>query len=299
MAKFNTSNIAYMDTPQLGSIVEAVQDGSAVAALSAAEPMIFGDHAIVTFQDPPRAEFVAEGGEKGSQTGVFSTKEVTPRTTHVTMRFSNQLKWADDDHQLQIVTTMVKAAGQALSRALDFGVLYRRQPTTGDEIAAWPNYLNSTTNRLVAGASPDQDIREAAGLVVGKKVKPTGIALDPSYSWKIANERDKDGKLLYPNLGLGQNITEFAGTSAFVTDTVGGAPEIPGGTGVHAIVGDWQNGVRWGIQKEIPYRVIDAGDPDGQGDLNRTNEWAVRIELVYAWYVFEDKFAVVETPLVP
>ncbi|MDY5137592.1 phage major capsid protein, partial [Actinotignum sanguinis] len=56
-------------------------------------------------------------------------------------------------------------------------------------------------------------------------------------------------------------------------------------TNVRAIVGDFNNGIRWGIQKELPLEVIPYGDPDGAGDLKRKNEVALRLEIVYAWYV--------------
>src|SRR5690606_41762495 len=76
-------------------------------------------------------------------------------------------------------------------------------------------------------------------------------------------------------------------------DTVSGSPEATD-TGIRAIVGDWQNGVRWGIQRDLPVEIIRFGDPDGQGDLKRHNQIALRLEIVYGWYVFADRFAVVE-----
>lgn len=63
---------------------------------------------------------------------------------------------------------------------------------------------------------------------------------------------------------------------------------------VGAIVGDWKNGIYWGVQRNLPLETITYGDPDGQGDLRRNNQIALRLEIVYAWYVFTDRFAVVE-----
>ena len=64
-------------------------------------------------------------------------------------------------------------------------------------------------------------------------------------------------------------------------------------TKVRAIVGDFTGGIRWGIQKELPVELITYGDPDGQGDLKRKNQIALRLEIVYGWYAFVDRFAVV------
>ena len=42
-------------------------------------------------------------------------------------------------------------------------------------------------------------------------------------------------------------------------------------TKVRAIVGDFRDGIRWGVQRELPIELIRFGDPDGQGDLKRHN----------------------------
>jgi hypothetical protein len=48
------------------------------------------------------------------------------------------------------------------------------------------------------------------------------------------------------------------------------------------------------VQRELPVELIRFGDPDGQGDLKRKNQIALRLEVVFGWYVFADRFAVVE-----
>ena len=52
--------------------------------------------------------------------------------------------------------------------------------------------------------------------------------------------------------------------------------------------------MRWGIQRNIPLELIKFGDPDGQGDLKRKNQVALRLEVVYGWWVNPAKFAVVK-----
>ena len=60
------------------------------------------------------------------------------------------------------------------------------------------------------------------------------------------------------------------------------------------VAASFANGIRWGVQRELPIELIRYGDPDGQGDLKRKNQIALRLEIVYGWYVFADRFAVVE-----
>ena len=50
-----------------------------------------------------------------------------------------------------------------------------------------------------------------------------------------------------------------------------------------AYVGDFAHAFRWGYADQIPMEVIQYGDPDGQGDLKRTNEVVLRAEAWIGW----------------
>ena len=50
------------------------------------------------------------------------------------------------------------------------------------------------------------------------------------------------------------------------------------------------------MQRNLPVELITTGDPDGQGDLKRYNQIALRLEIVYAWYVFAERFALIDEP---
>ena len=54
-----------------------------------------------------------------------------------------------------------------------------------------------------------------------------------------------------------------------------------------AIVGDFENAFRWGYAKNIPLEIIPYGDPDGQGDLKRTNEIVLRSEAFIGWGILD------------
>ena len=275
-------------------MVTDTQKGSTVAALSGREPMRFGSTDIITFNDFPKAEFVAEGADKASTKGEFDYVTATPKKAQVTMRFNQEVQFADEDYQLGIFRELSSAGATALARALDLGLYYRINPLSGAVISGWTNYLNSTTLRVEVGANPDIDVETAVGLVIDAQKSPTGIAFDPSYAWTLATARYSDGRKKFPELGFGVNVTNFEGLAASVSDTVSGRPEADD-TGVRAIVGDFRSGIRWGVQRDLPVELIRFGDPDGQGDLKRKNQIALRLEIVYGWYVFADRFAVIET----
>lgn len=304
MAVFGTGQAAPLMPREIADgMVKKTLSTSTIAKLSAQEPMRFGKTDIITFNDLPRAQFVEENGDKESTSGSFGSVTAAPHKAQVTMRFSQEVQWADDEHQLGVLRTLASAGADALSRALDLGVFHRINPLNGQAITTWTNYINATTKRVElgkGGSDPDADFRAAAGLIINDLdtgVQVTGAALDPKFTWALANLMVKDGAGVtstprYPQLGLGADVSSFMGVPVAVGSTVSGLPEAAD-TKVRAIVGDFTGGIRWGIQKEFPVELITYGDPDGQGDLKRKNQIALRLEIVYGWYAFVDRFAVV------
>lgn len=294
MATFATGDLKNLPRNIAAGLVKDAVSGSTVAALSGREPMRFGNTDIITFNDQPKAEFVGEGADKGSTTGSFGFVTATPKKAQVTMRFNQEVQWADQDYQLGVLNELSQAGSVALARALDLGVYYRINPLTGTA-TTWPNYLNSTTKRVEIGASPDaeMEIENAVGLLVADQKNVNGIAFDPSYAWNLATLRYADGRKKFPELGYGVNVSAFNGLPASTSNTVSGRPEATD-TKVKAIVGDFQQGIRWGVQRDLPLEMITFGDPDGQGDLKRKNQIALRLEIVYGWHVFTDRFSVIE-----
>lgn len=293
MAVFGTSGLKNLPRNIADGLVQKAVTGSTVAVLSGSEPQRFGNTDIITFNDQPRAEFVNEGANKSHTTGTFDVVTATPKKAQVTMRFNEEVQWADEEYQLGVLSTLASAGSKALARALDLGLYYRINPLTGTTISAWTNYLNTADNRVDASADPEMDIEEAVGLLVADGQSVNGIAFDPSYAWNLATLRYADGRKKFPELGYGVSITNFNGLPASTSNTVSGQPEAAD-TGVRAIVGDFAGGIRWGVQKDLPVEVIQFGDPDGQGDLKRANQIALRLEIVYSWYVFDDRFTVIE-----
>lgn len=303
MAIFSTDNAKTLLPRQIGEgLIKETLATSTLAKLSGARPMTYGNVDYFTFNTPPRAEFVEENGEKSSTTGAFGSVTAQPHKAQVTMRFSQEVTWADEDYQLGVLTTLAEAGSVALSRALDLGAYHRINPLTGNTITNWNDYIAGTTNTVTLGANVDPDDALDAAistLVDGKDSFPvTGAAFDPRFSRALSTLKIKAGdqptsQRRYPELGFGNNIESFMGLPVAMGTTVSAAPEATD-TKVRAIVGDFTNGVRWGIQRDLPVELITYGDPDGQGDLRRKNQVALRLEVVYGWWVDPSKFAVVK-----
>ena len=298
MAVLATSNITLPQNIANGMFSKATT-GSAVAVLSGAEPQQFGTVTHMTLTGRPRAEYVGEGADKSHTTTTFGTKVVTPHKVQVTQRFNEEVLWADEDYQLGILQTLSSEGGLALARALDLGVFHGINPLTGsaiasivagDRIATTTNSVEITTATLT---TPDIVLEQAAGLIIADGYVPNGIAFDPTYAWTIATARYADGRKKYPEVGFGANVTAFEGLAATSSSTVSATPEAAN-TNIKAIVGDWSL-LRWGVQRQVPVELIRFGDPDGQGDLKRKNQIALRLEVVYGWGVMDlDGFATVK-----
>lgn len=308
MAVFGTAEAKVLMPRNIADgMIKETRTTSTVAKLSGREPQKFGEVEYITFNDFPKAEFVEEGAQKGSSTGGFGSVKAKPHKAQVTMRFNEEVQWASEDHQLNILTELGDAGQIALSRALDLGLYHRVNPLTGAVITGWDNYVTKTALSAELGAAVDADavIREAVGLLVNRPVPASvnGLALDPRLTWALSNLQTKNadgsasGTQRYPNLGFGTGLESFSGINAAQGDTVSGSPEAAADTLVRGIVGDFQNGIRWGIQRELPVELIRFGDPDGGGDLKRHNQIALRLEIVYGWYVDETKFATIKAPV--
>lgn len=281
-----------------------VQTGSTVAALSGQQPMMFGSNLqYMTLTARPKGEVVAEGANKSQSQPTLSSKTVVPRKVQVTMRFNEEVLWADEDQQLGVLSELTDAASEALARALDLIVYHGINPLTGVALSGSPAKVLDTANTVeVDTASADADLESAVALAIADGFyAPNGIAFDPSFAFKLATTRDSQGRKLYPELGLGIDANSFMGLKAAVSTTVS-APEatISGGAyasanpNIKAIIGDF-TAIRWGVQKAVPVEVIRFGDPDGSGDLKRANQIALREEVVYGIAIMDtDAFAVVK-----
>lgn len=262
-----------------------VKYGSSVATLSGAEPMKFGVGEYMNF-NIGEAEYVGEGADKGATTVTATTKQVKPFKFHKTIRMNQEVLWADADHQLEAVQSILEQIQPALSRALDFGVFHGINPTGGAAVAAMTEKLSSTTNsvEIASGDKPYANLDAADVLVLADGFIPSSVALDPVFASAFGGLRNATSEQkLYPDLAYATAPAgRLEGHASSVSNTVGAVGVAAAATNVRAFVGDF-SAIRWGIQKEIGLELIKYGDPDGGGDLKRKNQVAFRAEVVYGW----------------
>lgn len=282
MATLDTGSLTLPDEmldPWLGK----VQGGSTVAALSNSIPMKFGNGTSMTF-DIGEAEYVGQGANKGASTITPTTVTTAPFKFHKTVRWTDEVMYADEDHQLGVVQQILDLIQPALSRALDFGVIHGINPTGGAVVAAMTQTLTAAANSVeIAAAKPYTYLDAADELVLAGSYVPSDVAIDPTLAAAFSTLRGTNSEQkLYPNFRLSTAVSELDGHRASVSRTVGATSVLAVDTKIKGIVGDF-SAIRWGIQRQIGLELIEYGDPDGGGDLKRNNQVAFRAEVIYGW----------------
>lgn len=273
-------------------ITGKAKDTSTIAALSPSKPEIFDDETYLVFSGNSEAEVVAEGAAKGSyeqEVGNVVAKRVTVQTT---TRVSNQLQWADEDNQLEIISAIQEDQALAIGRALDYIVYHAINPKSGLALDGFtPLTAMSGVNDVYLGAeiaSATDAQLIAAFDNMAEEVNETydinGFAMSKAYANALRKIRIKNTmQRLYPNIPLSLKVGEFEGVPAACSSTVnGGLAQAP--TGVLGIMGDFGL-VKWGLVRDMTAEIIPYGDPDNQGDLKRYNQVAYRTEAVLGYAV--------------
>jgi hypothetical protein len=283
-----TTGSLTIPTQLLDPWVNNIHKGSTISQLSGATPMKFGKGEAFVF-DSGEAEYVGEGANKSSNDVTKTTQTVENFKFQKTIRFTEEVKWADEDHQLGVIQQILDQIQPALSRALDYGVIHGINPKTGAVVAGMTQKLTAATTsvELAAADAPYVSVDAAVAALLAADGVPNGIAIDPKFAAKISGQRiSTTGQKLYPDFTFANETSVFESLRAATSKTVGATGVLAVDTKLRAIVGDF-TAVRWGVQKAIGLELIEFGDPDGNGDLKRNNQIAFRAEVVYGWGIAE------------
>lgn len=287
----NTSDLSLPGT-SLGIVTDAALDSGLLPKLVPSKPTLFGTVKGATFSGVPRAQIVGESEKKSGQ-DPFSLVpwQAEPVKAQITVRTSDEFKWADEDHQLQILDDLVAPAiGAGMGRFVDLFAFHGINPLTGTVSAKATKYLSQATKVVEAAGAPTDELNQAVGLIASTgTAMPNGIAFDAAYNYALSTEVWPAGTALagqerYPSMGFSA-VQNWRGLKAANSSTVSGRPEIAD-TKIRAIVGDYTQ-VKWGYQRNIPLEMIEYGNPDNiieadgsPRDLKGYNEIALRAEVV-------------------
>lgn len=256
-----------------------VKGGSTVATLTPATPQAFGKGHAISF-DIGEAEYVEPGAAKGPTSFTKSSMSTYQAKFHKTVRFDQEVIWADEAEQASLIQGILDQIQPALSRALDFMTIHGINPVTGERVAVAETALVDSASSITVGSKAYESLDAADIAVIGAGYTPSAAALDPAFAAGFLGLRDTNGRKLYPDLALATAASVLEGHTTSVSRTVRAKGVAKTDSKLLGLVGDFST-VRWGVQKAIGLDLIAYGDPDGLGDLKRHNQVAMRAEVVY------------------
>lgn len=245
-----------------------------------------------------KGEVVGEEGQKSPTPTNAPLRHIRTTKIHYTERFSTEFLAMDEQEQLGVLDKLAQKWLQSdFLRDLDTVVIHGINPLAGTRATTVDDYIVKTGSSILVpstgttAAAIDTDLATAM-TELADDGDVTGIAFANSAAAKLAGITE-NGVLKYPSLGrFGFGVSSFEGMPAASSKEVGEY------NGVQLIVGNW-DALRWGLAAEMPVKLIEYGDPDGLGDLQRHNQVALRFEAIFGFGIANpNALAVVMTPAV-
>lgn len=292
MPTTTTSGILF--TPELvTSMFDKVKGHSSLAKLCGASPMPFAGTDTFVFTMDGEASIVGEGGNKPAGEAAFSTITIKPIKFVYQHRLTDEFVNLSEEKQLPYLEAFSDGFAKKLARALDIAAIHGVNPYDGAPSDTIGNncFDKAVTASITYDSSaPDDNIDAAVAPIQAADGIVTGIAMAPVFGSNLGAMKTKDSNLpMYPEFRFGANPATFGGMASDINNTVSF-----GSSKDRAIVGDFANAFKWGYAENIPLEIIEYGDPDGQGDLKRTNQIVLRAEAYIGWGILDkDSFALV------
>ena len=257
---------------------------SSLAKLSGQTPIPFSGNTQMVFAMDGEASIVGEGEQKPAGDASFNPVTITPVKFVYQHRLTDEFVNMSEEQQLPYLQAFADGFAAKIARALDISAFHGVNPSTKTAVSglATKNFDMATIATVTTTAGKeDEDIDTAVQAITGEDGVVTGIAMAPAFSAALSKIK-VNGVVQYPEFRFGQNPEAFYGMASDVNNTVsfGTSKDL-------AIVGDFQNAFKWGYTENVPCEIIEYGDPDGQGDLKRTNQIVLRAEAYIGWGILD------------
>lgn len=263
---------------------------STIAKLSGAKPIPFAGEAVMTFAMDGEVSIVGEGEPKPPGDAGFDSVTIRPIKMVYQHRLTNEFVYLAEEEQLPYLQAFADGFAKKIARGIDIASMHGKNPADMSDASFKDtnSFDGIITNEVTYDATVvDENIDAAVAMVTGADREVNGLALSPEAGSALAKIK-VNGVVQYPEFRFGQNPDGFYGMKSDVNNTVSKAANDK------VIVGNFEGAFRWGYAKEIPLEVIEFGDPDGQGDLKRTNEIVLRSEAFIGWGILDkDSFAII------
>lgn len=261
-------------------VFSKVKGHSSLVKLSKSIPVAFSGNDIFTFSLDGECAIVGEGEQKPAGGATIEPVKVVPIKVVYQHRVSDEFMRASEEKALKMLEAFTEGYAKKIARALDIMAMHGVNPATltaSDKIST--NHLDTVTSVTYTDGQPTDALEDAIALIGDNDV--TGYALSKTFGSAMGKYKE-NGISQYPEFKLGANPGKLGGTACDVNSTVS-----KGNDKAMAYVGDFENAFKWGYADEIPMEIIEYGDPDGQGDLKRTNEVLLRAEAYIGWAILD------------
>lgn len=276
-------------TELVAEMFSAVQGHSALAKLSGGKPIPFSGETTMVFSMNGEASIVGEGANKPAGDASVTPKTIRPVKFVYQHRVSDEFVYASEEGKLNYLQTFADGFAKKIARGLDIAAMHGINPAdlANATFKATNSFDGQVSNVVTyAAANVDANIDAAIATITSAGREVTGLALSPTAGSALAALK-VNGVAQFPEFRFGQNPDAFYGMDSDVNSTVSVTGAATGSETDHVIVGDFQNAFKWGYAKNIPLEVIAYGDPDGLGDLKRSNEVVLRAEAYIGWGILD------------
>lgn len=274
------------------AIINKVGNTSTIAALSPSTPQLFLNEDYIVFNGAAEAEVVAEGQQKSSYEQTASYITGKKFKVQCTTRVTEELKWADEDNRLEIISSIQEDQTKAIARALDYVIYHAINPKSGEPLSGY-DALTATATVVTDSEDDIANVDALADAV--NEYEINGVALSRTWASRLRKLRvPATGMRFYPEIPINLAAGTLDGIPAATSTTVDGKKaKTP--TKVLGIMGDYSL-IKWGMIRDIWAEVIQYGDPDKTGvDLKANNQIAYRTEAMFSYAVLDPKaFAVLK-----
>lgn len=264
-------------------IFNSVKGHSSLAKLSAQDALPFTGKDIFTFSFDSDVSVVGESAQKPAGDATVTPVSMVPIKVVYQSRVSEEYMYADEEYKMNTLAAFAEGFAKKLASGLDKMAMHGINPATGSTTSLITSYFdNKVTNTVTyAAGSADANIDAAVAMVEGAEYTANGIAISPAMRGALALMRGTNGERLYGEFAFGATPANLGSMTLDTNATVST------GNVDHAIVGDFKDAFKWGIAKNMPLEIIEYGDPDGQGDLKRSNQIVIRSEAYIGWAIMD------------
>lgn len=288
------SKATLFDPELVTDVINKVKGKSSLAVLSRQEPIPFNGSKEFVFSMDSEIDIVAENGKYSHGGAKFEPITIIPIKIEYGSRVSEEFLYATEEEQIKTLKSFNEGFAKKVASGMDMAAFHGINPRSGlASTVIGDNHFDAKVTQTVTynAATPDANIEAAIALVEGSDGEVTGIAIAPAVRTALAAMTKSTGEKLYPEFAFGGKPANLGSNVLDINKTVAT------GDVDKAIVGDFENRVKWGYAKEITMEVIPYGEPDNTGvDLKGHGQVYIRCQTYIGWGIFDgDSFARITT----